>query len=242
MKDRAEFFFKIDGWMPEEMPMERLAEYMKDIAQLLDSKQRVHVVGIKSGSVEMVMDVNESHKEEIKQRVCDAGQGIGRQRGIAARQRIDDRLYKDGKKGRLSCDGITILRFLGRPISPEAEVGLFEKEGSFDGRVISVGGGGDLARVQLLSGDDRINCRVARDMAKKLAEHLFEGELRVSGTGERFRNVEGKWKFKQFFITGFDKLDTTPLTTLVESLRSLPGNGWEELDDPWEELRREREG
>ena len=242
MKNRAEFFFKMDGWTPEEIPMERLAEYMGDLAKLLDSKQRVHVVGIKSGSVEVVMDVDESHKEEIKQRAYNAGQGKGQRQSKAAFRRISERLYKDGKEGRLSCDGETILCFPGEQPSPELRISPFEKESSFDGRVISVGGGDNLVRVQLLSGNDKINCLVERNMAKELAAHLFGGELRVSGTGQRFRDAKGKWKFKQFTITSFEILDTTPLTVLVERLRSLPGNGWEELEDPWEELRREREG
>lgn len=242
MKKQHDFFFKINDWTSEEVPMERLAEYMKDLAQLLDSKQRVHVVDIKSGSVEVAMDVDGSHKEEMKRRIRDAAQGRGQQQSMAALRRINEHLYEDGKKGHLSCDGVTILHFLSSPPPAEVEISPFEKAGSFDGRVISVGVGGGLARVWLLSGNDKIDCLADRDMAKKLAEHLFGEELRVSGTGKRFRNAEGKWKFKQFIISSFEILDTTPLTTLVEHLRSLPGNGWEELQDPWEELRREREG
>lgn len=242
MKDSHDFFFKIDGWTPGEMPMERLVEYMKDLTQLFDSKRHVHVVGIKSGSVEVAMDVDESHREEIKQRVCDVGQGKGQRQSIAAFRRINKNLYEDGREGRLSCNGAVILHFPGRQPPSEVEISPFEQEGSFDGRVIRVGGKGDLVPAWLQSGDDRINCFADLDMAKKLAEHLFGEELRVSGTGKRFRDTEGRWQFKKFIITSFEILDDTPLTTLVERLRSLPGNGWEELEDPWEELRREREG
>ena len=242
MKKQHDFFFKINGWTPEEVPMERLAEYMKDLARLLDSRQRVHVVGIKSGNVGVAMDVDGSHKEEMKQRIRDAAQGRGQRQSMAALRRINEHLYEDGKEGQLSCDGVTILHFPGSPSPAEVEISPFEKKGSFDGKVVSVGVGGNSARVRLLSGNDKVDCLADRDMAKKLAEHLFGEELRVSGTGKRFRNAKGQWKFKQFIVTSFEILDTTPLTTLVERLRSLPGNGWEKLEDPWEELRREREG
>ena len=242
MKEQHDFFFKIDGRAPEEMPMERLVEYAKDLAKLFDSKRQAHVVGVKIGSGEVVVDVDESCKEELKQRICDAGQGKGRRRSVAAFRRINERLYEDGKAGRLSCDGATILHFPGRQVSPEAEISPFKQKGSFDGRVIRVGGQESLVPVWLQSGNDRIGCLANHDMAKKLAEHLFGEELRVSGTGERFRDAKGEWRFNRFIITSFEILDTTPLTVLVERLRSLPGNGWEKLKDPWEELRREREG
>ena len=241
MKEQHHFLFKIDGRAPEEMPVERLAEYTKDLAKLFDFKRQGCVVGIKSGGVEVAMDVDESCKEELKQRVCDAGEGKGSWRSIAAFRRINERLYEDGKEGRLFCDGATILHFLGRLLFPEEEIGPFEQQDSFDGRVIRVGGQESLVPVWLQSGDDRIDCLANHDMAKKLAEHLFGEELRVSGTGKRFCDAKGEWKFSRFIITSFEILDTTPLTVLVERLRSIPGNGWEKLEDPWEVLKQERE-
>ena len=241
MKERYDFCFKIDGRVLEEIPMERLAGYIKDLAKLFDSKRHVHVAGIKSGSVEIAIDVDEFRKEEIKQRVCDVAQGKGRQRSIAAFRRINEHLREDGREGRLSCDGATILRFPGVQVPTQEKIGPFEQEDSFDGRVIRVGGQKNLVPVWLQSGDERIDCLAGRDMAKELARHLFGEELRVSGTGNRFCDIEGEWRFSRFIITSFEILDDAPLTTLVERLRSIPGNGWEKLEDPWEELRRERE-
>ena len=241
MKDNHDFFFKIDGWTLEEMPMERLADYMKYLAQLFDSKKHIHVVSIESDSVELAVDVDESHKEEVRQRVYDVSRGKGQQRNIEAFQKISERLYKDGKEGRLSDGEATILRFSERRGPVREKIGPFEQEGSFDGIVIRVGGQKDLVPVWLQSDDERIDCLADHDMAKKLAKHLFGKELRVSGTGSRFCDTEGEWQFSRFTITSFEILDDTPLTVLVERLRSIPGSGWEKLEDPWERLRQERE-
>ena len=241
MKDQHDFFFRIDSRVPEKIPIERLAEYVRSLAKLFDSKQHVHVVGIKDGGVELAMDVDETHKEKVKQRVCDVAQGKGRQRSIAAFRRINEHLCKDGGEGWLSCDGETILRFPGRLGATQEKIGPFEQEDSFDGRVIRVGGQKNLVPVWLQSGDERIDCLAGRDMARELAKHLFGEELRVSGTGNRFCDTEGEWRFGRFIVTSFEILDDTPLTTLVERLRSIPGNGWEKLEDPWEKLRQERE-
>ena len=241
MKERHDFCFKIDGCALNEIPMERLSEYMKDLVKLFDSRQHIRVVGIKGGSVEVAMGVDESCKEELKQRVCDAAQEKGQRRSISAFRRINERLCEDGREGLLSCDGVTILRFPGEQGSTQEKIGPFEQEDSFDGRVIRVGGQKNLVPVWLQCGDERIDCLAGRDMAKELAKHLFGEELRVFGKGNRFCDTEGEWQFSRFIITRFEILDTTPLTVLVERLRSIPGNGWEELEDPWEKLRRERE-
>ena len=242
MKDRHKFFFKIDGRTLEEIPMKRLVEYMRDLVQLFDFDEHVHIVGIKGCNVELTLSVDESHKEEVKQRIRDAGRGKGHLQVITAFRRIDERLYEDGKEGQLSDDRVKIIHFPGRQRQTQVEIGPFEQAGSFDGRVICIGGRESLVPVWLQSGDDRIDCFADHDMARKLAKHLLGEELRVSGTGKRLREANGKWRFNRFVITSFEILDTTPLTTLVERLRSIPGNGWEEIKDPWERLRQEREG
>ena len=241
MKEQHDFFFKIADQALEEMPMERLAEYVKDLVKFFDSKRHVLAVDIKSGSVKVTMNVDESGKEELKQRVRDVAQGKRWRRSTTAFRRINERLYEDEKEGWLSCNGETILHFPGRLGVTQEKIGPFKQEDSFDGRVIRIGGQKNLVPVWLQSGDERIDCLAGRDMAKELAKHLFGEELRVSGTGNRFCDTEGEWRFSRFIITSFEILDDTPLTTLVERLRSIPGNGWEKLEDPWEELRRERE-
>ena len=227
---------------PEELSMKRLAEYITNLAQLLGSEKHVHVVGIESGSVNLVVDIDKSHEEEVMQRVRSASQGEGPQQANGAFEKIGKDLRKDKSEGRLfDSQGKEITNFSEWLRSNQEEFGPFEQEDSFDGVVIRVGGKKEQVSVLLQSGDDEISCLATRDMAKRLASHLFEKELRVSGTGNYRRDTNGKWKFNRFVITDFEVLDTTPLTTLVEHLRSVPGNGWEKLEDPWGELERDRE-
>ena len=176
------------------------------------------------------------------QRVRAASQGEGPQQANGAFEKIRKNLLRDKSEGRLfDSQGKEITNFSEWLRSNQEEFGPFEQEDSFDGVVIRVGGKGKQVSVSLLSGNDEISCLATRDMAKRLATHLFEKELRVSGKGNFRRDTNGKWKFKQFVISDFEVLDTTPLTTLVEHLRSVPGNGWEKLEDPWGELERDRE-
>ncbi|MCY4038798.1 MAG: hypothetical protein OXF09_05005 [Hyphomicrobiales bacterium] len=242
MKDQHKFSFKIDSLTPEDLSMKRLGEYITNLAQLLGSEEHVHVVGIESGSVDLVVGIDRYHEEEVMQRVRNASQGEGPQQANDAFQKIGKDLRKDKSEGRLfDPRGKEVTDFSEWLRSNQEEFGPFEQEDSFDGVVMRVGGKKELVPVLLQSGDDEISCLASRNMAKKLANYLFEKELRVFGTGRCRRDTDGKWRFNRFVIADFEVLDTTPLTTLVERLRSVPGNGWEKLEDPWGELKRDRE-
>lgn len=244
MKDRNGFFFKIDAFTPEDMPMGRLAEYMVNLARLLGSKKHVHTVDIKKGSFVLEFDIEEPYKEKAIKRVLDASQGKGDRAAEKAFRNINEYLCKDKSEGYLlDSNNAKIIKFPGHHRFTEAKIGPFEQEDSLDGIIVSVGEKTTRAKIPvwLQSGDDKILCFTKLGVAKKLARYLFGRELRIFGTAKRFRDAEGRWRFSRFTITDFTPLNTTPLTTLVEQLRSIPGNGWEKLEDPWRELQRERE-
>ena len=46
----------------------------------------------------------------------------------------------------------------------------------------------------------------------------------------------------RFTITDFEVLDDAPLSAVVARLRKIPGSEWNEIDDPWGELDRIRNG
>lgn len=244
MENRYNFSFRMDALTPEKLPMGRLAKYMANLSQLLGAKKYVHAVGIEDGSVKLAIKIDELYTERAIQRVLDVGQGEGSRQAVSAFEKINEHLYEDGSEGQLSdSNGAKILYFPGHYRPVQVGIGPFEQEDSLDGIIISVGEKTTRAKIPvwLQSGDDKILCFTKLDVAKKLARYLFERELRIFGTAKRFRDTEGRWRFSRFIITDFTPLNTTPLTTLVEQLRSIPGNGWEKLKDPWRELQRERE-
>jgi hypothetical protein len=66
--------------------------------------------------------------------------------------------------------------------------------------------------------------------------------LRVHGTGRWERDAEGAWNLKRFNIADFEVLEDAPLSAVVERLRQVPGSGWKEIEDPYAELQRLRQG
>jgi len=51
---------------------------------------------------------------------------------------------------------------------------------------------------------------------------------------------DGSWNLKRFNIAEFEVLDNAPLREVVAHLRQVPGNGWQEIEDPYAEVRRLR--
>ena len=84
-------------------------------------------------------------------------------------------------------------------------------------------------------------CNATRDMARRLAVHLYGATLRVQGNGRWEREADGVWLLRRFNITGFEELDDAPLSEVVGRLRNVEGSGWKNVDEPSVELQRLRD-
>lgn len=47
---------------------------------------------------------------------------------------------------------------------------------------------------------------------------------------------------KRFKVDSFEPFNDRPLSEVLAELRAIEGNGWRDVDDPYEELRRLRYG
>ena len=69
---------------------------------------------------------------------------------------------------------------------------------------------------------------------------MFHYELRVRGTGRWLRDEDGAWVMQRFSISSFQVLDEKSLADVVAGLRNVPGSGWRDVADPFEELKEIR--
>ena len=85
-------------------------------------------------------------------------------------------------------------------------------------------------------------CRTSKELAKQLAACLFEGEIRVNGSGKWTRGTDGIWSLQQFDIKDFAKLESgQSLSSFVEYMRNVEGSGWNKSEDAQGDLRKMRE-
>ena len=241
MKDKHEYRFTIDAYSPDTLPMVRLAEYMAELARLLGRSDQVHFVRLEEGSTVLVQTVEPEADPEVNDRIHALGQEHPPNDVVKAFTALNRYLADDNATGSLLVSrGGEVVQFPGREQPAPLTFGAFNQTGVLDGVLIRIGGRDDTVPAHLQDGDTIHVCNATRDMARRLAGHLYGPTLRVHGNGRWERDADGCWVMKRFNITNFDELDDAPLGEVAQRLRAVEGSGWKDIEDPTAELRHLR--
>ncbi len=243
MASDKEYRFHIGAYTPETIPMERLAQYMRDLAVMLGETKSVHFVEIVSGSTEIVHVVEYEAVPKVDARLRGVKTRDATLEALEAYDALNGYLRDDNAAAVLTegDDGAAIIQFPGVTELAEKEFGPFNQAGAIDGIVIKIGGRRERVPVQVQTrGGEFINCVATREMAKDLGNHLFTDELRLTGTGRWFRDKYGQWALKSFFVTSYERLDDRSLPELAAELSAIEGAGWKKMEDPWAALKEIR--
>lgn len=237
----VQYEFRINAFTPETLPMGRLAEYMADLAVLLGNAEKVHFVRLKKGSTVLVHAIEWEAAPKVEEQIRAVRLNEGPPDAMKAFRAIDHRLASDNAIGRLiSPTKAKLLEFPGRSRPASAAYGPFTQPGSFDGVPIVIGGKDDPVPVHLQEGDTIHLCYAAREIAKRLAAHLFVSVMRVTGAGRWHRDPDGVWIMDRFTITDFRALEDEQLGDTVAKLRAAAGVA--ESEDVLDELDKIRHG
>lgn len=235
------FDFRIDAWKPDTLPMARLAEYATCLAKLMGSPEHVHLLKIRKGSAIPEIAVKKTAVLKVVARLKLVNSPDATDDDKAIVNKMNTFLRDDGASAVLRYkNGADIFIFPGckNPLPKEI---IVHEQGELDGMVIRVGGTDATVPIWLEGGDGkRLICNASRDMAKQLAQYLFETPIRVFGSGKWRRTSEQQWELDSFDIRSFVTLEQIPLTELVTNLRGMDTE-WATMDDPQTELRRLRE-
>jgi hypothetical protein len=235
--------FIVDGLTPETLPMERLAEYLSDLAKLVGCREAVHFRAIEAGSAVLVWQVDESAVAAITARLAAVGAGAAPDEAMRAYRMLNRKLAADKATARLDQDGATVIRFPGSTVEVVGTFGPFAQRGSLEGMVVRIGGLDETAHVTLEDGATVwARCETNRELASDLARFLYQGRVRVHGVGRWHRDEQGAWHLDRFKIENFEPLEGASIRETVERLRAIPGNEWAKLPDPWRVLRELRGG
>jgi hypothetical protein len=223
MADKERFVFELAAFTPDTLPMARLAEYLTDLANLLGEKERVHFRSVEEGSAGLAYDVESVAAPKVRTRVRGARIASADSDERKAFESIDRRLRKDNSPASLKekDTGATILYFPGPTRDVDSEYGPFTEHGTLQGIIINVGGKKKIVNVNILDGETTYYCEATRDMALQLAPLMFNNHVRVRGAGRYFRNADGQWEMVSFRISEYDTLDATPLTDVIDRLRTI---------------------
>jgi hypothetical protein len=231
---------KIDGYTPHTLPMARLADYLRDLADLLGAESDAHFIQVAEGSAELIHDVPDDNYRAMQERVINAAEGKGPKQAIRGYHELRSKLRQDAKPAELVNDsGATVLQF---PIpEPSPLLGPVTQPGSLEGMLIKLGGRDETVPVHLQDGDAYYKCTATRATAKELRNQLFEKPIRIHGIGKWIRNEDGNWTLESFRINSWEPLNDEAIEAVLARMRAAE-SGWDKIDDPLGELRRIRKG
>lgn len=240
-----EYRFKIDAYDPQTMPLNRLTEYLKDLADILgEAKTNVHLLRVDEGSTVPVLAIDTEAENKVVHRLNEIEQGTAPFHVMETVIRLNRRLRMDGATGAIvSPDGDNIIYFPGTE-REDIEYGPFNQQGTLDGVPVMIGGIRAQVPVHLQGrkGEHYI-CEAGREKAIEIAHYLFKTVIRVEGMGRWTRHAEGDWELVSFKIADFAplaKVSELSLKESIEELRQIPAK-WKELSDPVGELMRIRD-
>lgn len=222
-RDRREYEFRIDRYTPATIPMNRLAEYMSDLASLLGEHKSVHFLRIKKGSVRIVHEIEYEAEPKVRERIRIVTAGDDQDDEANPIRRINKRLAQDNASGVLWGPEGRIVDFPGKKQFTQPQFGPFNQPGTIDGIPIRIGGETDPVPVHLQEPGQPLHiCYASREKAREIAPHIFKTLIRVDGIARWHRDADGKWIRDRFTIHDFTVLDDISLTEAVERFRSVP--------------------
>jgi hypothetical protein len=217
--------------------MLRLAEYMRELAQILGEPTQVHFRRLARGSTVIVHEIEREAVPKVVERVSQVRRGEGPSEALRSYKETNRLLREDNAVGALR-NGRLLLPFPGREERQEA-FSAVRQHGSVDGVITGVRGRDQTAHILLQDGERQISgCWTNRGIAKQLGAMLWE-PVRLFGRGRWKRDEEGAWTLLDFKVESFEPLDDTPLSSALADLRGIPTE-WD--DSAYIDLRVIRHG
>jgi hypothetical protein len=255
MPDWKKFGYKIaakksgdEEWTPLTIPMARLVEYLADLAAMLGHEDHVHLRTVEDGSTQPIVYMHPEVYEAAIAQMHAAQRGEGPDKANAAYRRINDRLITDNgiaefvdieKKAK-------ILEFPGRNLSRFKAIKPIREQASISGELRRVGGVDKSIHLLIKRADGEIvSVETDEKFAKQLEKDgwLFK-YIRLHGIATWSRDETGKWHMDKFKAQSYDPepLISETFEATLNALKDVPGNKWNDLKDPFGELRKIRHG
>lgn len=245
MRDTEEYEFWIDAYSPDDIPMQRLGEYMTQLGKLLGYQDRIHPGPLKAGSTIVSVRVERETVPKVHDRIESVKKAEASKDTVQAFSTLNAMLRDDNAVGAFrrpnyKDNEAVILRFPGREIPKPQKMGPFSEPATFKGELIRLEGEDDTKHAGIKDSEGRQwSGDMGRELAVAMREHLFEW-IMVVGEARWLRNEEGEWQLKSFHIVSFKPLQRETLTEDIEKLRSVPDNKWKDMQDPLGYIRESR--
>jgi hypothetical protein len=221
MSEQNEYIFKIDGFSPNTLPMKRLVEYIKLLADLFGNDDNVHFMRVGEGSAAQHILVDNVAQPRVEGRLLSLRTDSASHKLAGTFKSINRLLIDDATSAELVPPKTKVIKFPGKKRNKQQELGPISEVVSIQGEIVELSGRDETVSVYVRQGADIYICHTTRDTGRKLKEFLWEGKVRLSGRGKWVRTRDSVWQLDDFQVDGFEPLHDDKLTEVVANLRSI---------------------
>lgn len=234
MQDANELVFELKGKTPDQMPIARLAAYMKEFAALLGGKEPPMFSAVRRGSTCIAATLPASGgMSAARKRVYEASKGFGPKEAQKAFDALTALAEADRAPARVLAKSGTVIH-LPRSSNYPRPLSVHER-GSITGRLTGMvddKAGGAKARIRPMDGGPLVFATASGRVADGLGT-FFRKYVRIYGFGEWRRNEDGKWLCAGIEISEIHTVDNVNVVEAITSIRELP-IAWSE--NPFDEF------
>lgn len=238
-KDEIELH--LSGRKPQDIPLARLAEYMREFAILLGQPDNVFFSKIEDGSTRILAYAKQGRDlGPAARRAVALSQGEGAIEARRARDKIGGMARTDRRRARVLRNRTTLLH-----ISPEPATSTELKvrdRGHITGQlwgILTDSADTMKVRIRPFDGGPQVQCTASVQLAEKIGVHISK-PVRAFGSGWWRKGTDEKWICESLEIESIEAVKSHKLSDIFGELRALPLE-WDDdpfLDEFWRESRQ----
>lgn len=219
--------FRLKGKHPDELPIDRLAQYLTVLSDLVGSPGKVRVKKIVPGSVRVELAVARDHYPKFVERLAGAKNPAKASAQIRRTVSNLEEMIMDDQVTAEVVVGRTKLFYLrGYAQGAGEAIGPVVQRYVVRGRIIGLEGKDSTKHVRIAEyGADREIRGEFRDdeLARKLAANLWKDVVELAGVARLIRHPDGAWEVKSFKIDDVQELTDERPSEIFKKLKGALG-------------------
>jgi hypothetical protein len=216
--------FKLKGKFPRDLTMERLAQYLRALGQLVGSGDCVRLAKIGTGSIRFELAVAPAYYPEFIHRVTGAkNPKLADPAATKAVASLEAMVTADKVTGELKAGTTKLLFLRGYKEASNPVIGPFSQPYTVRGRIVRLEGKDKTKHAGIAEygvADREIAGEIVDDeLALRLKQHLWQGVIELTGHARLMRLEDGSWEIRSFRIEAFRELDSATPSQVIGLLR-----------------------
>jgi hypothetical protein len=222
---RRTAMFKLNGARPQDLPIERLLQYMRAFADLVGSTEKVRIRNLSPGSVKFGLDVEPSHYPTLVERIATAQNPSRASASVTkAVHWLEEMITEDGMTAEFRAGSTRLLYLRGYTRRGGPIVGPVVQRYVVRGQIIGLEGKDATKHVRLLEYGTKRELRGdfrSEDLGRLLIQHLWGGIVELSGVARMSRYPDGRWEVQSFHLDEVRELEPSNVSDVMRGLREI---------------------